>query len=78
MRDHVRRRSIPRLTAIAAVATALIGLSGAVLSGAQAGPLRQPGPRGREPHGGAGQSVHDPGDAHLPGRPPGRHHGRAL
>jgi hypothetical protein len=45
MRDHVRRRSIPRLTAIAAIATALIGLSGAVSSGAQAGPLRQPVPR---------------------------------
>jgi hypothetical protein len=45
MRDHVRRRSIPRLTAIAVVAAALIGLSGAVASEAQAGPLRQPGPR---------------------------------
>jgi hypothetical protein len=45
MRDHVRCWSIPRLTAIATVAAAVIGLSGAVSSEAQAGALRQPGPR---------------------------------
>ena len=45
MRDHLRRGSVPPLTAIAAVVAVVIGLSGTVSPEAQAGALRQPGGR---------------------------------